>query len=319
MINLQPSRRQFLRNSALSIPAVWLGMNSRLYAQDDVIPAMITQQREAAAKAVITTRNLRGNISVLMGSGGNIAVLPGKDGAVMVDAGYLTSQPQVSAALAKLGDGPVKTLINTHWHFDHTDGNLWVHDAGAIITAHTNTRKHLSERTEMKAFQMVIPPAPVAARPTIVFDDAKTLKLNKATIELVHYAPAHTDSDISVHFVEANVLHCGDTLFSEGYPFIDYSTGGSIDGMIAATKKNIAMTDKSTQVIPGHGDVVDQTKLMAVLEMLQGTRAAVAALKGQGKSLEETVAAKPLAAYDEKWGAGFMNCAGFTALVYQGV
>ena len=319
MTNVQPSRRQFLRNSALSLPAVWLGLNANLFAQDSVLPAMLVQARAAAATAAITTKTLRGNVSVLMGSGGNIAVLPGKDGILMVDSGFLSSQPQVSAAIAKVGDGPVKTLVNTHWHFDHTDGNLWVHDAGATITAHANTKKHLSEPTEIKAFQVTMPAAPAGAIPTVVFQDTKTLKLNKSTIELVHYAPAHTDSDISVHFVEANVLHCGDTLFSEGYPFIDYSTGGSIDGMIAATKKNIAMTDKSTQVIPGHGEVVDQAGLQAVLDMLQGTRAAVAAQKKQGKTLEETVAANPTAAYDAKWGKGFMNGATFTTLVYLGV
>ncbi len=319
MTNLQQSRRRFLRDSALTVPAVWMGLGANLFAQDDAVPALLLQARAAAAKAEIKTRTLRGNVSVLMGSGGNIAVLPGKDGMVMVDSGFLSSQPQVAAALAKLGDMPVKTLVNTHWHFDHTDGNLWVRDAGATITAHTNTQKHLSERTEMKAFQTVFPPAPAGAVPTVVFEDTRTLGLNKATIELVHYAPAHTDSDISIRFTEANVLHTGDTLFSEAYPFIDYSTGGSIDGMIAATQKNIAMTDKSTQIIPGHGEVVSQADLRAVLEMLQGSRASVAALKQQGKSLEEAIAAKPTSAYDAKWGKGFVAPPVFVTLVYQGV
>jgi glyoxylase-like metal-dependent hydrolase (beta-lactamase superfamily II) len=319
MTDFQLSRRSFLRSTALTVPAVWLGLNTSVFAQDGAVPPMIVQARAAAAKAEIKIKGLRGNVSVLMGSGGNIAVLPGKEGFLMVDSGYLTSQPQITAALAPLGSGKVTTLVNTHWHFDHTDGNLWVHDQGATITAHTNTKKHLSERTEIKAFQVTLPPAPMGAVPTLVFDDRRTLKMNKATIELVHYAPAHTDSDISVRFVEANVLHCGDTLFSEGYPFIDYSTGGSIDGMIAATKKNLAMTDKSTQVIPGHGEVVDQAGLQAVLDMLQGSRGAVAAQKQQGKSLEETIAAKPTAAFDAKWGAGFVNPATFVTLVYQGV
>lgn len=319
MTNVQQSRRRFLRNTALTVPGVWMGLGANLFAQDDVIPPSVLQARAAAAKAEIKVKTLRGNVSVLMGSGGNIAVLPGKDGVLMVDSGYLTSQPQISAALLKLGDTPVRTLVNTHWHFDHTDGNLWVHDAGATITAHTNTKKHLSERTEMKAFQTVFPPAPAGALPTVVFEDARTLHTNKATIELVHYAPAHTDSDISVFFTEANVLHAGDTLFNGFYPFIDYSTGGSIDGMIAATQKNIATTDKATIVVPGHGEVASQADLRATLEMLQGTRAAVAAQKQAGKSLEETVAANPTAAYDAKWGNGFMKPAAFVGLVYQGV
>ena len=320
MTKLQQSRRHFLRTSALAVPAVWLGGPASLFAQqDDAIPALLVQARAAAAKAAITSKTLRRNVSCLMGSGGNIAVLPGPDGMLMVDSGFLSSQPQVAAALAKLGDKPVTSLINTHWHFDHTDGNLWVHDAGATITAHSNTRKHLSERTEMKAFQTTFPPAPAGAVPTVTFTDSRTLHTNGATVELVHYAPAHTDSDIFIHFTEANVLHAGDTLFNGAYPFIDYSTGGSIDGMIAATKKNLATTDKSTIIIPGHGEIASRADLQTTLDMLQSVREAVARLKQQGKTLEETIAATPTASYDGTYGKGFVSPQIFVTLVYQGV
>ena len=173
---------------------------------------------------------------MLEGSGGNIAVLTGPDGKVLIDAGIRVSRPQLTKALADLGADPVTHLVNTHWHFDHADGNEWLHSAGARIIAQENTRKHLAGSPARRGLGLQFPSARSrrsSQRSLCQMTD--TLKLNGASINLKYYGPAHTDSDISVTFAEANVVHVGDTFWNGIYPFIDYSTGGSIDGMIAAS------------------------------------------------------------------------------------
>ena len=273
--------------------------------------------RNAAANAQINIHKLRGNLSVLEGSGGNITVLTGRDGKVLVDAGI--SRPQVEDALASLGEEPVSHLINTHWHFDHTDGNEWLHSVGAEISAHENTRKHLSVSTRVEDWNFTFPPAPAGALPSKVITTDETLHLNGTTLTLKWYGSSHTDSDISVGFKEANVISVADTFWNGEYPFIDYGTGGSLDGTIRAAEANVANTDDESIVIPGHGPVGDRSQLIEFLDMLIAIREKVANLKKQGKSLEEAVAAKPTADYDAKWGGFVINGDFFTRLVYAGV
>jgi glyoxylase-like metal-dependent hydrolase (beta-lactamase superfamily II) len=273
--------------------------------------------RNAAATAKINIYKLRGNVSVLEGSGGNITVLTGHDGKVLVDAGI--SRPQVEEALVGLSDDPVKHLINSHWHFDHTDGNEWLHSVGAEITAHENTRKHLSVSTRVADWNFTFPPAPAGALPANVITADETLHLNGATLALKCYGPSHTDSDLSIEFQEDNVIAVADTFWNRQYPYIDYSTGGSIDGMIRAAEANVANTNDETIVIPGHGPIGDKSQLIEFRDMLVAIREKVADLKKQGKSLDEVVAAKPTADFDEKWGGFVVDGNFFTRLVYAGV
>ncbi len=312
------SRRHFLASGSLATAAVALHPRS-LFAQTAEVPAVIAQGRAAGATAKITTQPLRGGVSALMGSGGNIAVLPGKDGKVIIDSGYATSQPQITEALNAISGDPVKHLINTHWHFDHTDGNEWMHSIGATIVAHENTKTRLSTTQTIAAFHATLPPSPAGAVPTKTFATKETLKLNGATLELAHYAPAHTDTDISIHFTEADVLHAGDTWFNGFYPFIDYSSKGSIGGMIEAAEHTLSVAGPKTIIIPGHGPIGDKAQLAQYRDVLVFARDSVAAMKKQGKTLEDVVAAKPTAKYDARWGAGFMNAPTFLGLVYQGV
>jgi glyoxylase-like metal-dependent hydrolase (beta-lactamase superfamily II) len=323
MTNPQPlSRRRFLANASLAAGAtassLWLNPRG-LFAQDASQNAIITGGRAAGAAAKITTQKLRGNVSALLGSGGNIAVLTGPDGKLLVDSGYATSQPQLTAALTTLSPDPISRLIDTHWHFDHTDGNLWMHSAGATIHAHEMTRTRLSTPQTITAFNATFPALPAAALPTETFADAMILHHNGATLRLSHYDPAHTDTDISIYFTEADTLHTGDTWFNGAFPFIDYSTGGSINGMIAATARNLAMSVDGTIIIPGHGPVGDKKGLFAFYDMLNNSRDAVSTLKRQGRTLPEIIAAKPTALYDDTWGKGFVNPPTFVTLVYQGV
>jgi glyoxylase-like metal-dependent hydrolase (beta-lactamase superfamily II) len=268
----------------------------------------------------ITLRPLRCEVSVLMGAGGNIAVLTGRDGKLLVGAGYVGSRTKISDALATIGSDPIRHLINTHWHFDHTDGNEWLHSAGATILAHENTRRHLSTTTRVKDWNFTFPRSPLGAIPTEVFTTERTLDLNRTQIALKHFAPAHPDGDISVHFANADILHIGgDTFWNGYYPFIDYSTGGSIDGMIRATEATLAKVTDKMVIIPGHGPVADKSQLSFYCDLLVTVRDKVASLKKQGRSLDEVLAPKPTAAYDAKWGAGFMSPRMFTKVVFEGV
>jgi glyoxylase-like metal-dependent hydrolase (beta-lactamase superfamily II) len=207
---------------------------------------LVSLIKDSAATSPIVTHKLRNNISVLEGSGGNVAVLTGPDGKVLVDAGIGVSRARMTEALAALGSDPITHLINTHWHFDHADGNTWLHSVGAKIIAQNNTRKHLSEIQRVEDWDYNFVPMPAGALPSEVFDKEHKLKLNGASIGLKHYGPAHTDSDISVTFAEANVVHVGDIFWNGIYPFIDYSTGGSIDGTIAACDASLAAINDDT-------------------------------------------------------------------------
>src|SRR5271165_4121381 len=236
------SRRHFLAAGGLTFASACFAPRV-LFAEED---HLVADAFKEAATAKITVQTLRRNISVLLGPGGNIAVLTGSDGKLLVDAEIVTSRPHVSQALAGINADPIKQLINTHWHFDHTGGNAWLHEAGASILAQENTRKHLLVDTRVEGWHHTFPAAPPGAIPSTVFAEDHTLHVNGSTLILKHYLPAHTDSDISVHFPEADILHTGDTFWNRDYPFIDYWTGGSIDGHIRAAEANIAKVTSKT-------------------------------------------------------------------------
>src|SRR5689334_9290126 len=262
------SRRGFCfccaATAGLASTHTWLSP-SQAYAEARSVVDLI---RGEAAKAPIKVHGLRGNVSILEGSGGNIAVLTGSDGKVFVDAGITVSRPRILEAADRLGRDPIRQLINTHWHFDHADGNAWLNAEGAAILAHENTHKHLLTAQRVEDWEFNFPSPPLAAVPTQTFATEKKLNLNGETLNLKHYAPAHTDSDISVVFSNADILHTGDTFWNGIYPFIDYSTGGNIQGMIKAAEENLAATTDQTIVIPGHGQPVsNRAELQAYRDM----------------------------------------------------
>ena len=314
------SRRGFclccMSASAAATTGRWLTPR-QAYAEALGIVELIKSE---AAKTPIAVHRLRGEVAVLEGSGGNVAVLTGRDGKLLVDAGIAVSRPQVATALMGLGPEPVTHLINTHWHFDHANGNQWLQELGPVILAHENTRKHLATMQRVEDWDYDFQPLSDAALPAELFATERALKLNGTTLALKYYGPAHTDSDISVHFAEPDILHTGDTFWNGVYPFIDYSTGGSIDGSIHAADADLAMTTDQTIIIPGHGQPVsNRGELQEFRDMLVGIREIVAALKQQGRSLDETIAAEPTKAYDAKWGQFVIGPVLFTKLVYEGV
>jgi glyoxylase-like metal-dependent hydrolase (beta-lactamase superfamily II) len=309
------SRRGFVASTGLALAGAYFAPALAHAADEAEGPVQMIRRTGPAAKIVM--HPLRGNVSVLEGSGGNIAVLSGRDGKLLVDSGV--SQANVRAALDGIGREPIRYLVNTHWHFDHTDGNAWLHAAGATIVAHENTRKRMSVATRVEAWDFTFPPSPTGALPAVAVRGTAALHCNGTAVAIEPYPPGHTDTDVRVTFADADVVHLGDTWWNGHYPFIDYSTGGSIDGMIRAAESNLeAVTDK-TLIIPGHGPVGDRKQLTAYRDLLRSVRDAVAALKKAGKSADEAVAAKPTAAYDAEWGTFVITPEGFTRLVYAGV
>ena len=272
------------------------------------------------AKTVnVKPQSVRGGLFVLEGSGGNVTVLSAPGEKLMVDAGIAYSKESMMRALTGISSAPPRYLINTHYHWDHTDGNQWVHQLGATIIAQENTLKRLSVDTRVDDWEWTFPTSPVDARPTILMKTSKTMKFHGTTLKLKYYGPCHTDSDISVYFVEPDVLATGDTFWNGYYPFIDNENGGSIDGMIRAANANVANVTEHTLVIPGHGPVGGRADLVAFRDMLVAIRENVARLKSEGKSRDEIVALRPTADFDAKWGGFVLDGAFFTRIVYDGL
>ena len=274
---------------------------------------------EEVSHASVTVQQLRGNISVLVGSGGNITVLNTPDGKFLIDAGIAVSKPKLLSALDSIGPSTVKYVVNTHYHWDHSDGNAWLHDAGATIVAHDNTLTHLREGTRVVDWSYKFQPVAAGGLPTITFKSDRTFVLGDETVELRYQGQGHTDTDVTAYFKKADVLAVGDIWWNGYYPFIDYSAGGSIDGVIRQVNACIAASTNHTIIVPGHGDVSDRQALIEFRDMLVAIRKNVARLKHQGKTLAETVAAHPTAAYDAKFGQFLIDPAFFTHLIYMGV
>lgn len=272
-----------------------------------------------AATAPITVQALRGNVSVLMGSGGNIVVYNGPHGKLLGDGGIAVSKPRIEAALASIGPAPIQYLIDTHYHWDHTDGNVWLHEAGATIVAHENTLKRLTTGTRVIEWGFYFPPTPTAGLPTIVVGNEKTMDFDGETLVLKHFGPGHTDTDLSIYYKHADVLQMGDIWWNGHYPFLDNGAGGNIDGLIRWVNEGIKASTDHTIIVPGHGDVSNRAGLIEFHNMLVAVRQNVARLKHQGKTLAQTVAARPTAAYDAKYGDFLISPAFFVQLIYMDV
>jgi len=268
------------------------------------------------SKVEVRTEKLADDVWVLYGAGGNIGLCSGPDGALLVDDQYPQLSARILAAAKAANDAPLRWVVNTHWHGDHVGGNENMAAAGALLIAQDRVRQRMIEGQENKTFNRKVAPAPAKALPVVTFSDTTTLHVNGEDAIVFHVAPAHTDGDAIVWFPKANVVHMGDTYFSATYPIIDLESGGSIDGLIAASERVLAKIDGATRVIPGHGKVSDRAGLQGYHDMLVGVRAAVAKLVQQQKTLDDVVAAKPTAAWDETWGKGFMKPDLFTKIVY---
>lgn len=279
----------------------------------------LAQMRAGGASTPIKITKLYNNLYLLQGAGGNMAVQTGPDGKILLDSSFSTVVPKIREALDSLSKDPADTLINTHWHADHTDGNEGMHAAGFTIVAHQNTRERLSKPQMVEMVGFEFPAAPAGGRPVVTFDQSLHMYRNGDSIDLVHFDPAHTDTDIYIHFHKADVLHIADTWFNGIYPFIDYSTGGNIGGMIKANEKALAIASDQTKIIPGHGPLGTKAQLQQFHDMLAKVRDNVAALKKAGASQQEVIAKKPTAEFDAVYGKGMVSPDTFTGFVYRTV
>ena len=270
-------------------------------------------------KVEIKTTRLTDTLYMLEGEGGNIGVSAGDDGVFLIDDQFAPLTARILAAITAISDKPVRFLLNTHWHFDHTGGNENLGKAGVVIVAQDNVRRRLSGKTAIEFFKSAYGPSPPAALPVITFNDTVTFHLNGDEATAMHVANAHTDGDSIIHFRNANVVHMGDTYFNGLYPFIDVGTNGSVRGVIAAADRVLAMTDDVTQIIPGHGPLSNKRELRAYRDMLAAVSAKIEAMVKAKKTLAQVLAAKPTRDYDATWGKGFLKPEQFVEIVYTSV
>jgi glyoxylase-like metal-dependent hydrolase (beta-lactamase superfamily II) len=314
---LELDRRSFFRlglaAGAATIAPRWaMAQISQAAAVD-----RLGQMRAAGASTPIKTTKLYDNVFLLQGAGGNMAVQIGPEGKILIDSSFATAVPHIREAMNALSNDPAFAIINTHWHIDHTDGNDGMHAAGFTVYAHEKTRARLSQPAEMKLFGMSLPASPAGALPTITFDKSLRVWHNGDSLELAHFDPAHTDTDIYIHFHNADVLHLGDIWFNGMYPFIDEGTGGSIGGMISASKLALSLAGDKTKIIPGHGPLGTRAELQKSCDMLSTVRDKVAALKTSGASEKEVLAKKPTADLDSTWAKGSFSPDMFVGIVYR--
>ncbi|HEY6158798.1 MAG TPA: MBL fold metallo-hydrolase [Gemmatimonadales bacterium] len=264
----------------------------------------------------IQAQPLAENLTLLSGPGGNVVVLRGPDGMLVVDTFVAPAWPKLQESLKGLGAAPVKLVIDTHWHLDHTDNNAPLRAGGATLVAHENTKLRMTQPHHLAVLELDLPPSPADALPQRVFKDGYTLEANGERLLLTHVPPAHTDTDVVVRFEKANVLHTGDVFFNGRYPYIDGSTGGRIDGMIAAADHLLSLADTATKIVPGHGALATRPELAKYRDMLSAAADRVRKLKASGKTLEEAIAAKPFVDLDAQWGKGRFNGDTFVKIVY---
>jgi cyclase len=264
----------------------------------------------------IETVSVAPGLFMLVGRGGNIGVAAGEDGVFLVDDQYAPLSGRIVEAVRKLSPRPIRFILNTHWHGDHTGGNENFGKEGVVIVAHDNVRQRMSVEQFLVRFNTRVPASPKAALPVVTFGDLVTFHLNGETIHAMHVKNAHTDGDAVVRFQRANAMHMGDTFVNGMYPFIDLGSGGSIDGVIAAATTALGYADDQTKIIPGHGPLATKADLLAYRDMLVAAREKIRGVM-VGKTLAQVLAAKPTASWDAKWGGGFMKPADFVSAVFE--
>lgn len=269
------------------------------------------------SKVEIKAEKLSETIYMLTGMGGNLGLSVGDDAVFLIDDQFAPLTTRIETAITKLSNKPIKFVINTHWHFDHTGGNENLGKMGALIVAHENVRKRMSTEQFIEFLDMKIKAEPRTALPTVTFTRDVTFHLNGDEIHIYHVPNAHTDGDAVVHFKKGDVVHMGDLFFNKLYPFIDTSSGGKVDGVIAAVDRVLKIATDQTKIIPGHGPLATKADLSAYRTMLVTVSGRIKKQLRAGKTLEQVIAAQPTADFDEVWGKGFLPPKRFVEMLYK--
>lgn len=270
------------------------------------------------SKVEVKVEQVAPGVAVLFGAGGNIGLSHGEDGNVLIDDQFAPLAPKIVAAVRSVDPDPVRFVINTHWHGDHTGGNEALGQSGAVIVAHDNVRRRMSVDTFSQRFKTTIKATPKAGLPVVTFAQGVSFHLNGDRLQVIHVPHAHTDGDALVFWSQANVLHMGDTFFhKDSFPFIDRESGGSIDGMIRAAKRGLQLVRPGGRIIPGHGPVASRAELQAYHDMLVDLRTKVLAGIRAGRSKAQVIAARPAATYAGVATNGFIKPDDFVAGLYD--
>ena len=277
----------------------------------------VLAQQQDFSKVEVQSEKVADGVYMLKGAGGNIGLSIGPNGSLVIDDQYAPLSDKILAAIKALTPDPVRFVLNTHWHGDHTGGNENLAKTGAFLVAHENVRKRMGSEQFIAMFNQKVPASPEAALPVVTFAEGVTFHWNGDEVRAFHVAPAHTDGDTVVQFVKADVVHMGDCFFNGNFPFIDTSSGGRVDGIVAAADRVLGGVTDKTKIIPGHGPVASKADLQAYRDTVKSVRDRVAKLKAEGKTKEAAVAAKPTAEFDAKWGQGFIKPDVFVGLVYD--
>lgn len=275
---------------------------------------LVALARDAYASAPLVSEQIRPGVWVCLGAGGNVTAVSGADGCTVIDTGYGPRTAEIRQRIAGALGQPPQWLIDTHWHFDHTDGNAGFAAAGATIVAHANCRARLSSTQHVPSLDWRVSASPRRAWPTLTFDRPFTLDIGHESLRLLPQDPAHTDGDVAVLLASANILVTGDLFVHEGYPVIDESSRGTLRGMIEAVDGLLAVTDAGTAVVPGHGVVTDRRGLTAFLDMLRRVEDRIEAMTAAGFGPEEIIAARPTAELDPLWGRGYVTGTSFVRM-----
>jgi len=262
-------------------------------------------QRDFSATE-IKTIPVAGTVTMIEGEGGNIAVSVGEDGVLMIDDQFAELNDRIIAAVRELTDQPLEFVLNTHWHGDHTGGNEQMRERGAHIVAHQNVRERLSTKQVRESSGRVDEARPAQALPVMTYEEAVTFHFNDETIEVIHFGPGHTDGDSIVFFLDSNVVHMGDLMFSGRFPFIDLDSGGDVDGYIEIVETVLDIVDNEVSIIPGHGSLSTRDDLVKFHEMMILSRDLVTGAIAEGKSLKE-IQGLPFPEDFRDWGTGFIN------------
>ena len=297
--------------------ALWLAAGAFAQQPPAAAPAPATPPPVDFSKVEIKTTDLGDGVYMLEGQGGNITVATAKDGIIMVDGEFAPLHDKIKAAIAALSNQPVKYLVNTHFHGDHTGGNAPFAKDGATVVSEINVKKRLAAGTTNGLTGAETPPAAPEALPAKTYTGAFKIRLVGRVADLRHIANAHTDGDTYVWFKTANVLATGDTFTNGRYPNIDFANGGNIKGMIAATDAYLKIVNDKSRIVPGHGPVADKAALAAYRTMLVTARDRMAKLVKEGKSEDDVVAAKPFADLDAKWAPTELASKNFIRVVWH--